>query len=297
MPVEPVQMESATKQDFLSRYRILLLTYEGQKPPTPEFHSALAKWVRNGGALVVVDDDRDPYNSVREWWNTAPNSYRTPRQHLFEMLGLAKDASGTHVVGKGVVIRGVASPAALPYRADGADLVRKLAHTAAHAGQLDWRESSPIVLRRGPYLIAAGLDESLPNAKPVVLHGRFVDLFDAELPVLATVTLSPGKRVLLFDLDRIESAQPAVAAAASRVSGEKIDGGTLRFRAEGIGQTQSVIRIAAPNKPSEVLIGGEKANTTQYDFSDRSVRLRFPNSTDGVSVEVRFGHSGEPEIK
>ena len=56
LPAEPVQIESATEPGFLSRYRLLLLTYEGQKPPTAEFHDALAKWVRAGGALVVVDE-------------------------------------------------------------------------------------------------------------------------------------------------------------------------------------------------------------------------------------------------
>ena len=60
IPVEPVQIESATVPGFLDRYKLLLLTYEGQKPPTPQFHDALAKWVRAGGALVVVDNDRDP---------------------------------------------------------------------------------------------------------------------------------------------------------------------------------------------------------------------------------------------
>lgn len=94
MPVEPVQIENATAPGFLARYKLLLLTYEGQKPPTPQFHQALAQWVRNGGALVVVDNDDDPYDAVREWWNTAPDAYATPRQQLFAELGLAKDASG-----------------------------------------------------------------------------------------------------------------------------------------------------------------------------------------------------------
>src|SRR5262249_30203662 len=70
-PVEPVQIESATAPGFLDRYKLLLLTYEGQKPPKPAFHEALAKWVRGGGALVVIDDDGDPYHAVREWWNSA----------------------------------------------------------------------------------------------------------------------------------------------------------------------------------------------------------------------------------
>ncbi|MHB1767751.1 MAG: hypothetical protein ACYCUV_07850, partial [Phycisphaerae bacterium] len=72
MPVESVQIEYAVAAGFLDRYRVLVLTYEGQKPPTPTFHDALAAWVKRGGALVVIDDDNDPYNAVREWWNTPP---------------------------------------------------------------------------------------------------------------------------------------------------------------------------------------------------------------------------------
>ena len=99
LAVEPVQIEAvALKGDFLSNYRLLLLTYEGQKPPTPAFHEVLAEWVKGGGALVVVDDDTDPYLAVRAWWNTAPYSYRTPREHLFERLGLPADFTGTQGV-------------------------------------------------------------------------------------------------------------------------------------------------------------------------------------------------------
>ena len=105
LPVEPVQIESAVAPGFLSRYKMLLLTYEGQKPPTPEFHEVLAEWVREGGALVVVDSDEDRYNAVREWWNTAPDSYKTPREHLFEKLGISRDAVGLYHVGRGVTQR------------------------------------------------------------------------------------------------------------------------------------------------------------------------------------------------
>ena len=155
-PVEPVQIESATELGFLSRYRILLLTYQGQKPPTPEFHAALAKWVRDGGALVVVDDDRDPYNAVHEWWNQPPFRYATPREHLFEKLALPKDATGLHKVGHGVVMREAVSPAALTYRPDGAERILHLMQRAAQGVHVPWKESNALVLRRGHYVIAAG---------------------------------------------------------------------------------------------------------------------------------------------
>src|SRR6185503_9347896 len=88
MPITPVQLENAPLPDFLNEQRLLLLTYQGQKPLTAEVHSALAGWVRRGGVLVMVDDDKDPYNRVREWWNDDGRTQRIPRQHLFDQLGL-----------------------------------------------------------------------------------------------------------------------------------------------------------------------------------------------------------------
>ena len=288
MPVEPVQIESATKAGFLDHYRMLMLTYEGQKPPTPAFHDALAKWVRNGGALVIVDNDGDPYNKVREWWNKAPLAFQTPRQHLFEALGLARDATGFHKVGRGVVVRADVSPAALTYQKDGADTIRKMAEQAAKAVKLPWKESNTLILHRGPYVVASGLDESVPHAKPVVLKGRYINLFDADLPVLSSVTLSPDSRYLLFDLDAVKGSTPSVVAAACRVRNEQSDGKTLRFETDGIGDTQAVVRIASKAKPTEVMIGGKKVEQDQYQYAEGTIRLRFPNSVESLSVEVHF---------
>lgn len=287
-PVEPVQIENATAPGDLSRYRLLLLTYEGQKPPAPEFHKALAQWVRDGGALVVMDDDGDPYCVVREWWNTAPFAYKTPRQHLFEQLGIAPDATGLHHVGHGIVLREAVSPAALSYRADGGETVRKAVRQAATAVRLGWKETNALVLRRGPYIIAAGLDESVPEAKPFLLRGRFIDLFNADLPVLHQVLLTPGKRFLLFDLDAGSDPGPHVVAAACRVRNEHISGKSLLFEAEGIGDTQAVVECAMKSQPEQVLVDGKPAGQQTYDAASRTLQLRFPNSTSPIPVEIKF---------
>ena len=288
IPAEPVQIESATAPGFLGRYKLLLLTYEGQKPPKPEFHTALAKWVRDGGALVVVDDDSDPYNAVREWWNTDPHSYKTPRQHLFETLGISKDASGVHKVGRGVVVREAVSPAALTYEGDGAERVRKAARLAAAAVKLAWKETDSLVLRRGPYLVAAGLDESTPGAKPYVLHGRYLNLFDPELAVLSDVSVTPRTRMLLLDLNSVKATDLKVVAAACRVRSETSDGNALEFHADGIGGTNAIVQIAARNTPAEVLLGGKPLDPSQYDYSGGLLRLRFVNSVEPVTVSIRL---------
>ena len=292
VPVEPVQIESATAPGFLTEYKLLLLTYEGQKPPTPQFHSVLANWVRAGGALVVVDNDRDPYDAVREWWNTEPYSYKTPRQHLFGELGIPQDATGLFKVGRGVVVSARLSPAALTYKTNGAATIRLLAHQAASAVNLQWKESSSLVLRRGPYVVAAGLTESVPNAKPYVLRGRFIDLFNPDLPILHRIEISPGRRFLLLDLDRVPaSASPIVVAAACRVREEHPNTGTFTFLADGIADTEAVVRIRTQTIPTRVIVSGKSLPHSQFEITGDSLRLRFPNSAQPVPVEIDFPRS------
>ena len=140
IPVEPAQIETAD----LSPYKVLLLTYEGQKPPDPKFHESLARWVRAGGALVVIDDDQDPFNQVREWWNTGEKHFATPRHDLFVDLGLPHNAVGTTKVGNGFVIYASLSPAELSHVADGAIQVRRLVREAMRSINVQWKESSGV---------------------------------------------------------------------------------------------------------------------------------------------------------
>jgi hypothetical protein len=288
VPVEPVQIESATASGFLSRYRLLLLTYEGQKPPTPAFHDALAAWVRAGGALVVVDNDDDPYNQVREWWNTAPNAFVTPRQHLFAQLGIPADATGLFRVGRGVVLSERVSSAALTYQSNGGDTVRGFARLAVAAIHLPWSETNALVLRRGPYVIAAGLDDSIPSAAPVTLHGRFVDLFDANLPVLTSVTLAPGVRDLLFDLNYAAGTAPRVAAAACAIREIHASTHRLTFTATGQADTTAAVRIQSRLKPTRVTIAGQTLPPSAYQAEDGTILLRLANSVEPVAIALEF---------
>jgi hypothetical protein len=249
----------------------------------------VASWVKGGGTLVYLGGDEDPFNAVREWWNTGENHYASPRQALFEALGVAKDAgNGTYKSGRGRIIYDTASPAALTYKADGADHVRDLVKRASEAARLPYAETNAFVLRRGPYVIASGLDESLPGEK--TLRGRFVDLFDAGLPVLRSVTLAPNSRRYLLDLDRVGRRAPTVLAGACKALGEKraSDGG-LRFYAEGPDKTEAAVRLLLTDAPKAVTVDGRPLPTDSisWDAGSRTALLRFPNSASGHWVSVR----------
>jgi hypothetical protein len=285
VPVEAVQLEDAAMPGFLSHYRMLLLTYDGQKPPRPQLHTALADWVRAGGVLVVVDDDRDPFNKVREWWNTGDFHDATPRLDLFRQLGLPGSPQGPQQVGNGIVLYEAQSPAALSHQHGGAQIVRDFCMTAAKAANIDWQESSALVLHRGPYAIAA----VLPSATgPIELHGHFISLFDPALPVLNHVILPPNHRQLLVDLDRLQDLRPCVAAASARVIGEKRDGNTLSFAVSGIDNTECDVRIACADRPKIVVVGQSTVSEDDWSFRDGVLSLHFDNAVDPVPVMIKF---------
>ena len=149
----------------MSRYKLLLLTYEGQKPPKPEFHAALAKWVREWRSAGGGGRRQRPYNAVREWWNTAPYSTDLRASTLFETLGIPKDPRACTRWGEALCCAKLI-PAALTYKEDGAETVRKaVRQAAAEAVKLPWKETNSLVLRRGPYLVAAGLEQSRCRAR------------------------------------------------------------------------------------------------------------------------------------
>ena len=297
LPVAPVQLENVPLPGFLDSERVLLLSYQGQKPLSAEVHPALAEWVKRGGVLIVVDDDSDPFNAVREWWNEEGKMAGTARGNLFEALGV-KDANfagegdgATVPVGKGAVRWVKESPVALAGSAEGDARLAGIVRAAVEQAGVPWRETNGVALRRGPYLIGAGLDESVPG-EAKTLQGRFVNLFDPELKVQTAVTLTPGARVFLLDLDAAQAAGPTVLASACRavpVPGKRDEHGAS-WTVEGVGDTPAVVLIAGGSAPKAVRLEGKslEGDAVRYDEANRLLSVRFSNEARGRELSVEY---------
>jgi hypothetical protein len=288
MPVTPVQLENVGMEHYLDGFRILLLSYRGMKPLDAAVHTALAKWVKSGGVLVVCDDDGDPYNAVRDWWNTGAMKYATPRQHLFEQLGLKESSSETNRVGKGIVIWMRENPAAFAASAEAESQLPNVVRRAAEAVRLKWHETNYLLLRRGPYVIAAGLDES-PASGSKELQGKFINLFDSELKVQTKLTITPSSRYLLLDLEKTRGRDAKVLAAACKVVEGKGSNGRLSYFVEGVGGTEAVVlvRVPAGANPSAEIAGGT-ITRLDHNASEHLGWIRFTNESKPRELTVRF---------
>ncbi len=292
LPVTPVQLENVTLPGFLDGQRVLMLSYQGQKPQTADVHGALTDWVKQGGVLVMVDDDLDPYNRVREWWNEDGKNERTARGNLFETLGVKDDdfageADRMVAVGKGGVVWLRESPVKLARSAEGDARLAGIVQTAAAKVSLEWKETNYLTLRRGPYVIGAGLDESVPG-EPRVLRGCFVNLFDPDLKVQTTVALTPGARVFLLDLDAVKAAPPTVLASACKALADKGEDGRARWTVEGVGETPGVVLISSAKAPRTVRLDGKTLDSFTYDDADGLITVRFPNEARARELSLDY---------
>ncbi|MCE5313522.1 MAG: hypothetical protein ABFD49_01960 [Armatimonadota bacterium] len=285
VPVEPVQLENTTIPGYLKDYKVLFMTYQGMKPMKPEYHDAIADWVKSGGVLVVVDDDKDPYNTVKEWWNTSPMAYAAPRLHLFEKLGISGE--GTHKVGSGAVVFFINSPADIASRASGAQEILCLARQACQLAGLDWNETNYLLLNRGPYVIGAGLDETEKESAVRVVKGLFVDLFSPTLEVKESVSLSPGSRVFLLDINKVDRSAGHVLASASKVLAATCSANSLEFHSEGPKATTCATRLLLPSAPKQVLVDGKTIDAA-WDENSRTALIKYANSPDGHRVTVNW---------
>lgn len=289
LPVTPVQLENVTLPHYLDGFHILLLSYDGQKPLSPEVHAPLAQWVKRGGILIFCDNDADPYLKVHEWWNRDGKSYATPREHLFELLGLGQSVAGDvfHQVGKGGVIWLKERPVDLSVSAQGAAQILAATKLASEKAGLKWRETNYLLVRRGPYLIAAGLDEStVANSR--VLHGAFVNLFDPALRVLNDISIEPGSRWFLLDLQGARSGAPRVLASACKALPKEQTPQATSFTVEGVGQTPAIMLLASLKAPLAVTLDGKNLTTFEYSAKDQLLWIHFENTVIPRELVVNY---------
>ncbi len=189
--------------------------------------------------------------------------------------------------GKGSVAWLKQNPVRLAQNADGDARVVELVKAATHRAKLSWRETNYLLLRRGPYFIAAGLDESVAGA-PKQLHGRFVNLFDPELRVQNTVELKPGTRYFLRDLDTARSRTPQLIASACKALLLKQNSKSVSFTVEGVGKTSAVVLLSTARPSRSITLAGNPVTQFKHAPEDNLLWLSFPNETRPRELVIEF---------
>jgi len=296
IPLKTLHIENVAFPETWKDTKLLVMSYSNMKPLTPEAHQYIAKWVKSGGVLVYCGRDNDPFQTVKEWWNTGANNYNAPSEHLFEQLGIDKVAKeGEYNSGKGTVFVIRQDPKEFVLQADNdknfVAVIRQLYEKKAKAGELTFKNY--FLLERGPFDLVAVMDESV-NAKPFTVKGCLIDLYDPQLPVLSEKAVLPGEQAFLYNVGRVpDPKKPQVLAGAARVYNEKTSKSGYSFTAKSPLNTTNAMRVLLPHAPKttkiadahgQVLAGIQSA----WDQKSKTCFISFENHPDGITVDFQW---------
>ena len=295
VPVGIVHLENTGYEKAFDDTKILLMSYSNMKPLAEKSHGQLAQWVRNGGIIVYSGRDDDPFQTVKEWWNSDGKNFACPADDLFEKLGIGRaPKEGTYPVGKGSVSIIRKDPKEYVMETNGDKALREKVETLYEqsAGKkIEYKNN--LYLRRGPYEIVSVLDEG-ENTDPYTLKGRLIDLFDPTLPVLSEKKINPGQQACLYNIDHVtDPAKPQVLASASRVYEEKIEKKSYSFVVRSPVNTTNVMRVLLPAEPRKITVTDAKGKLitdvkTSWDGVGKTSFLSFENSPEGIKVKLEW---------
>ncbi|MBQ5714220.1 MAG: hypothetical protein IIV77_07000 [Bacteroidaceae bacterium] len=302
IPVSITHIENVGYPETWRNVRVLLMSYSNMKPLSPEAHTHLAEWVKNGGFIVYSGRDDDPYQSVREWWNQGDMHYDAPSEHLFSLMGIPQKAeAGEYRYGKGkvCVLRNDPKEYVLKQGGDKhfVESVEKAYGEAA--GRLQQKNS--FYLERGPYTLVAVLDENMVSDEPFTLKGEYIDLFSPELTYCSKVDILPGQQGYFFDLKKISKKRPQVIAAASRQYDEQTTASSYSFVSKSPQNTTNILCLYLPKAYKSPRITCTDTEGKVITYKARTIDapagalakhllwLSFENSPDGVRVCIEKG--------
>tara|TARA_R110002020_G_scaffold108281_2_gene251103 strand:+ start:94403 stop:96622 length:2220 start_codon:yes stop_codon:yes gene_type:complete len=296
IPVETVHMENLQYSETLKNIKVLVMSYSNMKPNNSEVHKYISDWVKKGGVLVYVGKDDDPYQNVMEWWNTGKNHYKTPSEHLFQLLDINNSPTEKNFkVGKGMVHIIDQNPKEFVLNKNGdkpyLDVIKEAYEQDTKAGKIEFKNN--FFLQRGPYQIISVMDESV-STKVYKSTGLFIDLFDPKLPILEEKITEPGDQSFLYDLSSLKnSSKFQVLASAARISNELSDIRSYSFIAKSPVNTVNSMRILLPHKPANIeIINAESKEAQSFEKSweagSKTLWLQFNNSSDGIKVIIEF---------
>ncbi|RKX41450.1 MAG: hypothetical protein DRP64_11325 [Verrucomicrobia bacterium] len=287
VPVSACVLERAGDAAYMSRHKVIILSYENFKPVVPEMNRDLAEWVRRGGVLVLLGDSDDALDSDDSWWNRL--GHASPMHHLLAQLGDRPTGKSEWDCGEGYVIRNPVSSKtfAQPSVAEKGYLPlidRAVQHTDS-SGKL--RTPGYFMMRRGPFVIAHARRE------PIFVEGKFIDLFHPDQPVIDGIRLSKGASGLFRDVTETlaSGGPPLVLHATHRLMSQQSVPEGIQFSIKGPMETPAIVRLFSGGreiiKMTAVTSSGQEIEIAKV-LKGATVQLRFQNDPNGVDVTLSF---------
>ncbi len=291
IPANSIIMEQLLETQTLSKVKVLVTSFEQQKPLRPEYNQALADWVTAGGVIVYVGDESNPFQSIREWWNEEGETSGTARGDLWKRLKIREgNDAKSHKVGKGGLIFINQNPRQVADDLNGHQTLLTAVSDAMKMTGYELTTTNRLLLERGdphmPFVVGSVLDESVSSSS-LTIPGTYVDLFTSGLALRKDPVFQPGE---VFLLRKIIPGNFGLVAANVRVETvEDQANGATKVAVRGpTSIPHGLLCLHAAAKPKTVAIENAPNEKVSVEWveAEKLLWLKFPYAAGGVNLVI-----------
>jgi len=149
---------------------------------------------------------------------------------------------------------------------------------------------SHLMMHRGPYVIAACMEESV-SAAPVTLRGLYADILESGFPILRQKTLQPGDNALLFDLDAIENEPLRIIGTSARIFALQDEDGKITLTCKAAADITVHIRLRLPRSVHTATATDESGSSLPvsclWDEESRTALLTLQSTNQLTQVTLQ----------
>jgi hypothetical protein len=276
---------------------LLLLSYDAWKPQKEEYHQYLAEWIKNGGILILFDG-KDSFDDINMFWKKA--GFVNPQAHLINTLDLdynrieenerVDEIEYCHKkIHKGHLIVYKFSPESIAVNNDSKQKYLSLIRDCARKYMNEeLQEPQYLYIERNRFVICHTFDCKFK------LDGRFIDIFSANLNVLADIALEPNTSVILYSIEKsLKSRKPCILYSTFRLMGKKETKNKTSFFIQGPNDVEGKVRIFTAGKEIETIEAfrnsGEIVNIKYtLDNESKTILISFPYDSNGIGFKINW---------
>lgn len=294
--ISSVPVERCVDKEYMSSFRMLLLSYHSWKSDQKAYHENLKPWVENGGVLVIFDS-RDEFDSIESFWKQ--QGFERPQEHLLNNLNVVQqdftpDKSGLFSsvdISEGAVVMTGLSPKRIAVDAQEQEkylqLIRRCFRKFIGKPLV---EKELFQIKRGDYMLAHTFDSEID------LDGNFLDVYDENLPLRTKVHLQPNASAILLDVEeKMKSDKPVILHSTFRLFNKKEDERETTFFIKGPSETQGRIRLFSAGLSIESLqcktIDGDDSTAEIIDRDNDTVLIAFPYNAAGTGFKITWSQT------
>jgi hypothetical protein len=182
-------------------------------------------------------------------------------------------------------------PTKLAESQEGANLVRaSVRRSLAMRGEEGaYNEKHVLQIRRGPYVATRVLTESI-SERSVSVDGTYIDLFDANLPIVQNPVILTGTASLLYELNSSSSSTiPGIIVSSSRIRDENAANDRFQFVSEAPAGIIVSTRLRLAKEPIRVTADGKDVIARNWDPDSRTLLIRHAGIPDGAQILIEEG--------